>query len=60
LDDLEVKKGITTTKPQRPQTANEPLWSASRKEPRDDLDLLDENALDSSAAAGYLKSNEPH
>jgi hypothetical protein len=55
-----VKKGIPTTKPQRPQTANEPLWSAARKEPRDDLDLLEENALDSSAAAGYLKSNDPH
>jgi len=59
LDDLEVKKGISSTKPQRPQTANEPLWSASRKEPKDDLDLLDDNALDSSAA-GFLKSSEPH
>jgi len=57
LDDIEEKKGISTKT--RPKTANEPLWSASRKEPKDDLDLLDENALDSSAA-GYLKSTDPH
>lgn len=59
LDDLEAKKGISSTKQQpRPQTANEPLWSASRKEPKDDLDLLDENALDNSAS-GFVRS-DPH
>lgn len=59
LDDLEDKKGIVTTKQQRPKTANEPLWSASRKVTKDDLDLLDEDALDSSAA-GYMRNNDPH
>lgn len=56
---METKKGIESTKPtQRPKTANEPLWSASRRIVDDDP--LDELALDDTPPTSNLKRFDNH
>ncbi len=54
LDDFEEKKGIATK--DRPKTANTPIWSASRNDAKNDLDLLDESN-DTSLKGNFLKSD---